>query len=137
MAAARVAATVARGSGCRAVPAASAALSGSATKHDAAICGVNAENQAVRFLSVVPVLPATGRPTIPWTMPAVGVPPQLPRAAPYPVTQRAASVAARATSWLNTRWQRGASTRTDSPLAVVIAGLPLRSVIELTGSGSQ
>src|SRR5215475_12215995 len=59
--------TACRGFGWLAAPAASCGLSGSDTNDDAASCGVKAENQAALLESVVPVLPAIGRPTKPYT----------------------------------------------------------------------
>lgn len=79
------------------------------------------------MLSVVPVLPATGRPTVPRTLSAVDQPPQLPRAGVSPVGQRAASVAARAASALTTCRQRGLATSRVMPDAVVyVVGVPSR-----------
>src|SRR5690606_19055939 len=98
-------------------PTALCGLSGSAVNEAAASSGVKPTNQAVRLPSVVPVLPATGRSTISATPLAVDQPPQPPRAAPSPVTQRAASVAARAVSWLIACRQRGSATGTCSPSA--------------------
>src|SRR5262249_27406926 len=119
-------------------PATSNGLSGSAMNAAAARSGVTPTNQAERVSSVVPVLPATGRPTAPNTPGAVDQPPQAARAAPYPVTQRIASAAARATSGATAAAHRGAATGTAVPAAsVVIAGLPDGSVIDSTGSGSQ
>jgi hypothetical protein len=57
-------------------------LSGSATKAAAASCGVKPQNHALRLLSVVPLLPATGRFRVAYTMGEVSQPPQLPFAAP-------------------------------------------------------
>ena len=107
--------------------------SGSATKAAPASCGVNPQNQAVRLLSVVPLLPATGRCSVAYTIGEVDHPSQLPFADPYPVTQRAASVAARATSWLTTRWQRGPATSLPRYLVLDPSGFR----IARTGSGSQ
>src|SRR5947209_941507 len=91
-------------------PARSSGLSGSATKAQPASCGVKPMNHTDRASSVVPVLPANGRPTVGYPLGAVDHPPQLPPAAPYPVGQRAASTAARATSRLTTWLHRGAAT---------------------------
>jgi hypothetical protein len=60
-------------------------------------------------------------------------PPQPPVAAPYPVTQRAASVAARATLRGTARWQRGAATSTP----LYVAGRPSRCTTASTGIGWQ
>jgi len=57
-------------------------LSGSATKAAAANCGVKPMNHAVLLLSVVPLLPATGRFRVAYTIGEVSPPPQLPSAAP-------------------------------------------------------
>src|SRR5918995_4726494 len=73
-------------------------LSGSAMNEAAASSGVKPTNHADRVLSVVPVLPPTGRRTSPNTPGAVDQPPHEPRTAPAPVTHCAASAAARATS---------------------------------------
>src|SRR5690606_27021698 len=99
-------------------PTALKGLSGSALNPATASCGVNPTNQAVRLPSVVPVLPATGRPTIADTSDAVDQGPQAPRAAPEPVGHRAASVAARATSGSTTCSQRGCATGTRSPASL-------------------
>src|SRR5947208_7739759 len=96
--------------------------------------GVMPMNQADRLSSVVPVLPAIGRPTVRNAVGPVDQPPQLPVAAPYPVTQRAASSAPRATA-VETAWrQRGLTTGTP---AAVVAGFPSSPVIDSTGSRSQ
>jgi len=64
--------------------------------------------------------------------------PQLPRDARYPVTQRAASVAARATSGRTTCLQRGAAASTVLPSVLVqVAGVPSGLVMECTGNASQ
>src|SRR5579859_5819918 len=116
------------------VPAMSNGLSGSATNAAPISCGVNPMNHAARASSVVPVLPAKGRPTIRYVAGAVDQPPQLPPVAPYPVTHRAASTAARATSG-DTAWvHRGVATGRPSGAG---AGLPSRPVIDCTGSGGQ
>src|SRR5262245_52215130 len=113
-------------------------LSGSAMKLAAARSGVYPTNHADRVSSVVPVLPATGRPTIPYTPGAVDQSPHEPVTAPYPVTHLAASVAARATASLTARWHRGLAASTGAPLASVpIAGVPSGRVMDSTGSGWQ
>src|SRR5579859_445170 len=66
------------------VPAMSNGLSGSATKAAPISCGVKPMNHAARASSVVPVLPAKGRPTVRYVDGAVDHPPQPPVAAPYP-----------------------------------------------------
>src|SRR5688500_15566046 len=99
----------------------------------AARSGVMPTNQAARVESVVPVLPATGRPTMPYTPGAVDQPPQEPRAAPKPVTQRAASAAARAVAGLTACMQRGLATSTP----LYAACEPSGAAIDSTGSGSQ
>ena len=90
-------------------------------------CLVIAIRVAVLSPSVVPVLPATGRPTMPLTSGEVA-PLHRPNADWSPSGQRAASTAARATSWLTTCLQRGFAA---SSL------LPLLSRISTTGIGSQ
>ena len=90
------------------------------------------------MLSVVPVLPATGRPTVPRTLSAVDQPPQLPLAGVSPVGHRAASVAARAASAFTTCRHRGlATSRCTPPGVVYVAGVPSRFMIALTGMASQ
>src|SRR5947209_6963158 len=115
-------------------PARSNGLSGSATNAAPASCGVNPMNHADRASSVVPVLPANGRLTVGYADGAVDQPPHDPVAAPYPVVQRAASTAARATSLLITCEQRGPAT--GCPFAPS-SGLPFGPVMDRTGSGSQ
>src|SRR3954467_9990459 len=91
--------------------------------------GVIPTNHAARVSSVVPVLPATGRPTVPNTPGAVDQSPHGPVAARYPVTQRAASTAARAASTRMTWRHFGA--------AWAVSDRPVMSVIDTTGSGVQ
>src|SRR4051812_2823902 len=99
----------------------------------AASCGVNPANQAAWLLSVVPLLPATGRFMTAWIIGEVSQPPQLPVAAPYPVTQRAASVAARATAGDRAWRQRAAATATP----LYIASRPSGRLMNCTGLGAQ
>src|SRR2546423_5974817 len=115
-------------------PARSNGLSGSATNAAPASCGVNPMNHADRASSVVPVLPANGRPTVGYALGAVDQPPHDPPLAPYPVTQRAASTAARATSGLTARRHLGAATRVPSRATTC---RPSGPAIDCTGSGSQ
>src|ERR1700754_1544550 len=94
-------------------------LSGSAMKLAAASSFVKPTNQADRVLSVVPVLPPTGRPTICVTIGAVDHSWQEPVCALPPVGQRAASAAARATSGVTSCRQRGLATSTVCPDGLV------------------
>src|ERR1700704_4939880 len=111
-------------------PAKCRVLSGSAMKLAAARSGVMPTNQAAVVSSVVPVLPPTGRPTALYTDGAVDQSPQLAPAAPapYPVVQRVASTAARATSGFTTWLHCGVPPAT---------GLPLRSKMPVTGFALQ
>src|SRR6266508_2145544 len=104
-------------------------LSGSAMSPAMATCLVIAMRAAVRSPSVVPVLPAIGYllPTMFLVPPAVE-PWHSPKNDWSPTGQRAASVAARATSGSTAWWQRGLAA---SSL------VPLKSRISSTGSGSQ
>src|ERR1700754_733483 len=90
-------------------------LSGSAMKLAAASSFVKPTNQADRVLSVVPVLPPTGRPTVAVTLGAVDHSWQEPVCALPPVGQRAASAAARAPPGGTSCRQRGFATSTTSP----------------------
>src|SRR5437763_17204573 len=101
--------------------------SGSPRMPAIASCFVMAMSAAVLSPSVVPVLPATGLPTMPLTSPEVA-PSQRPNPDWSPSGQRAASTAARATSVFTTCLHRGLAA---SSL------LPFMSRISMTGSGSQ
>src|SRR5436305_7154766 len=118
-------------------PTACRGLSGSAMKLAAARVGVIPTNQAARLSSVVPVLPATGRLRNGYTSGAVDQPPQFPVAALYPVTQRAASTAPRATAGVTACVHCGWSTGVSTPSTPgQRTGPPDRSVTDCTGSGA-
>src|SRR5262245_10413607 len=93
-----------------------------------ASCLVIAVSAAVWLWSVVPVLPATGLPTMPLVGPAVAPLRHMPYWDWSPTGQRAASEAARATSTGITWLQRGVAAASL---------LPLKSWMEITGSGVQ
>src|SRR5439155_14177715 len=114
-------------------PAMSNGLSGSATNAAPTSCGVNPMNHAARASSVVPVLPANGRPTFGYAAGAVDQPPHEPATAPYPVTQRAASTAARATAGLTASTHRGEATGFPPKTT----GRPSGAVTDRTGNGSH
>src|SRR6266487_1658155 len=99
----------------------------SATMPAMATCLVIATSDAVLLPSVVPVLPATGRPTMPRTSRAVPSS-HLPNADWSPRGQRAASMAARATSSRTTERHCGLATSRE---------LPLMSLMSTTGVGVQ
>src|SRR5690242_10316393 len=124
-----VSATMLIGCGDRPSPGASPGLSGSATKLAPASCGVTPTNQAAVVESVVPVLPANGRPTAAIAPGAVDQPPQSPAAGWSPVVQRIASIAACATSGLTAWVHCGSAPGTGFPSVLV--------VMERTGDGAQ
>ena len=89
---------------------------------------MNPANVSVALPSELPVLPAIGRrPNSPPTGPAVP-PSHRPEADCCPTGQRAASVAARATSALIARWHAGLAAA---------AGSPAESTMDITGNGLQ